>query len=88
MIQIYPDNHSELFWRPASSLKDSDVTNFLAKLSNDWIIKLSKPLYPEDRYNWYRGSDNVSIPVEHTHSKSSMDKYEGIRLVMWMPLPE
>lgn len=73
-------------WQPIETAP-KDGTEFLAALSNDWVIIISEvPNW--DRYAWYRTSTNVSIPVARTHEPSSLKDGNCLLATHWMPLPQ
>jgi hypothetical protein len=78
-------------WRPIDSAP-KDGTNFLASLSNGWVVILSE-VPGWDRFAWYRCSAQaVSVPVARTHHPAptveTHDNSSSFTLAThWMPLP-
>lgn len=61
-----------------------DGTQFLAYLSNGWIVILSERT-GEDRYGWYQCSSNLSIPIARTHPAGSLA--HSLIATHWRHLP-
>jgi hypothetical protein len=70
-------------WQPIGSAP-RDGTQFLAQLSNDWIVIIHEPTM-EMRCGWYLGT-GLSIPIERTHPDGSIGEHT-IRALYWQPLP-
>ena len=72
-------------WQPIDTAP-KDGKQFLAALSNGWVVILSEPYGHGDRYAWYLTSCYLSIPIERTHDPESITKC--VTATHWMPLPE
>lgn len=70
-------------WQPIETAPAGGI-QFLAYLSNGWIIILSEP-HEIHNHSWYRG-DGPSIPIVRTHAEGSCEDH--MRATHWMPLPE
>jgi hypothetical protein len=72
-------------WNADMSAAPHDGSQFLAALSNGWVVIISEvPNW--HRYAWYRVSGNLSVPVAETHSKDSLK--DSILATHWQPLPK
>lgn len=62
-----------------------DGTQFLATLSNGWVVILSE--IPNSKHcSWYRASCSMSVPVARTHPEGSLD--ECLVAICWKPMLE
>lgn len=74
-----------MIWRDIESAP-RDGTQFLAALSNGWVVIMSEvPKW--DRYAWYQTSSTViDVPVARTHRPETLT--ESILATHWQPLPD
>lgn len=71
-------------WRPMSTVPE-DGTQVLLGLANGWVVQGSfKRDEYSDRYQWWRGTGNVAVPVETTHVSGSIN--EKMKAVCWQPV--
>ena len=71
-------------WQPISTAP-TDNTEFLAYLTNGWIVIMNGAFDGTARYEWWHVSGNLSIPYEPSHPKGSL--VDSMRATHWHPLP-
>ena len=70
-------------WNYDMEAAPRDGTEFIATLSNDWVVLMSE-IPGRERYAWYRVSAAVSVPVTRTHNEISPDT---LTARAWKPKP-
>lgn len=71
-------------WQPIETAPRKGE-EFLAYLSNGWIMILSEP-HDIHNFSWYKTSSHTDVPIVRTHAEGTCD--DSIRATHWMPLPE
>lgn len=71
-------------WQPIEDAPRNGE-QFLAGLSNGWVVILSEPHNP-GRYAWYRSAPGINVPIERTHG--GVRGEDTLYAEVYQPLPD
>lgn len=75
---------TDMQWNKNMDEAPRDGRQFLAALSNGWVVILAE-VSTARHYAWYLGG-GISVPIARTHSPESLA--DCVLATHWMPLPE